>query len=125
MNAPSVIILTGLRAECDMLEEVVDSKTEPIISEKRFLVGTFGETPIAFTWTGMGKVNAALIATLSIHHFQPDVIISAGIAGGLNPDIVIGDVVIRYYGLRLQDSGALIDRELRLKLVETGYKGPL
>jgi adenosylhomocysteine nucleosidase len=42
----------------------------------------------------MGKVNAAMAATLLVEQFQPSHVLFTGIAGGLNPDLRSGDVVI-------------------------------
>jgi adenosylhomocysteine nucleosidase len=42
----------------------------------------------------MGKVNAAMAATLLVEQFQPTHVLFTGIAGGLNPDLRPGDVVI-------------------------------
>lgn len=43
---------------------------------------------------GIGKVNAAICATLMINHFKVDKVLFTGVAGGVNPDINIGDIVI-------------------------------
>ncbi len=43
---------------------------------------------------GVGKVFAALVSQHLIDAFQPDAIIFTGVAGALNPDYAIGDVVI-------------------------------
>ncbi len=44
--------------------------------------------------SGIGKVNAALCAQILIDGFHADTLINTGIAGALDPDINIGDVVI-------------------------------
>ena len=43
---------------------------------------------------GIGKVNAALVATLLAERFGARLIAFSGVAGGLDPDLHIGDVVI-------------------------------
>lgn len=43
---------------------------------------------------GIGKVNAALATQYIIDLFSPQVLINSGVAGGLNPTLAIGDVVI-------------------------------
>jgi adenosylhomocysteine nucleosidase len=42
----------------------------------------------------VGKVNAAMAATLLIDHFRPKELIFSGIAGAINPELKPGDIVI-------------------------------
>jgi adenosylhomocysteine nucleosidase len=44
--------------------------------------------------SGVGKVNAAVCTQLLIDHFKVDAIIFTGVAGALNPELEIGDIVI-------------------------------
>jgi adenosylhomocysteine nucleosidase len=91
---PQITILTGLRAEAELLEAELTDRTDQQVAGKRFVLGTFADTPIVLTWTGVGKVNAAMITMLAIRHFRPQALISTGIAGALHPDHVTGDVVL-------------------------------
>jgi adenosylhomocysteine nucleosidase len=91
---PRIVILTGLRAEANLLEGELTDRVDQQVAGKRFVFGSFADTPIALTWTGMGKVNAAMITMLALQHFQPQALIGTGIAGALHPDYVVGDVVL-------------------------------
>ena len=42
----------------------------------------------------MGKVNAAMTTTLLLEHFRPARVIFTGIAGGIDPNLEPGDIVI-------------------------------
>ena len=44
--------------------------------------------------SGIGKVNAAVCTQILVDEFQADCVINTGIAGSLNADINIGDIVI-------------------------------
>ena len=44
--------------------------------------------------SGVGKVNAARVAEAMILKYNPDFIINTGVAGGLNPELSIGDIVL-------------------------------
>ena len=57
---------------------------------------------------GLGKVNAALVSTLLIQEFECELLIFSGIAGGIDPEMKIGEVVIGE-SLIQYDYGALND----------------
>jgi len=59
-----------------------------------FHSGTYFDHPVVAVVCGVGKVNAALCAQLLITHFQVGRLINIGIAGGLDPELVPGDIVI-------------------------------
>ncbi len=44
--------------------------------------------------SGVGKVNAALCTQYITDKFNPDFIINTGIAGGIAPDLNVGDIVV-------------------------------
>jgi adenosylhomocysteine nucleosidase len=43
---------------------------------------------------GISKVNAALCTQVMIDNFHPDYIINTGVAGGMNPDVKVCDIVV-------------------------------
>jgi adenosylhomocysteine nucleosidase len=61
-----------------------------------------------FVETGIGKVNAALTATILAQHFACRALIFGGVAGGIDPALGIGDVVVATK-LVQHDYGALVD----------------
>ena len=93
-SAPITGILGAFPKEVVMLEEQITEKKEQTIEGKRFVVGRLSGRRVALTWTGIGKVNAAMTTTLMIEHFKPNEVIFTGIAGGINPDLLPGDIVI-------------------------------
>ncbi len=54
---------------------------------------------IAVAYTGIGKINAAMVTQSAIMHYQPSLIINFGTAGGINPHlgelVTIGRVIQR------------------------------
>jgi adenosylhomocysteine nucleosidase len=64
-----------------------------------------------FVETGIGKVNAATTATLLASHFKCRALLFCGVAGGLDPALGIGDVVVATR-LVQHDYGALKDGRL-------------
>lgn len=59
-----------------------------------FIEGKFLGTDIVVVIGGMGKVSSALCTQILIDHFNVEVVIFSGIAGGLNRNLGIGDTVI-------------------------------
>ena len=59
-----------------------------------FHIGTFCGIDAILAYCGVGKVNAALCAELMIESFSPDLIISAGTAGALDPSLNVFDTII-------------------------------
>ena len=68
-----------------------------VAMDKEFaqLQKVFGnDSNIVLQKCGIGKVNAAIGGTMMIEKHQPDVIISSGCAGGADPSLNVGDVVV-------------------------------
>ena len=59
-----------------------------------FTVGTVDGHAIVHAECGMGKVNAAVVASLLIGHFGARALVFSGVAGGVDPTLEVGDVVI-------------------------------
>ena len=91
---PITAILGAVGAEIDLIEqEIADQELQTFLGV-RFTLGNLKGRRVVLAKTGVGKVNAAMTATLLIDHFQPAEVIFTGIAGGLNPDLLPGDIVI-------------------------------
>lgn len=72
------------------LAEAVSLEFEGI----RFTSGRIAGRSVVVAWTGVGKVNAAMVATLLIEHFQPAGVVLTGIAGAVDPNLEPGDIVV-------------------------------
>jgi len=58
-----------------------------------FYCGVVNDIEVVITKCGVGKVNASMAATIMINHFECDLIINTGIAGGIN-GVETKDIVI-------------------------------
>jgi len=77
-----------------------------------FSVGELDGHPVVLSRAGMGKVNAALVATLLADRFACRTVVFTGVAGGLDPDLHIGDVVIADRTVQ-HDAGVIEDSALQ------------
>ena len=59
-----------------------------------FYAGTLEGKNVVVVRSGIGKVNAAVCTQILIDEFEAEAVINTGIAGSLNADINIGDLVI-------------------------------
>jgi len=71
-----------------------------------FASGTLDGHGVVLAGAGVGKVNAGLTATLLADHFGCRCLVFSGVAGGLDPALHVGDVVIGERSLQ-HDAGVL------------------
>jgi adenosylhomocysteine nucleosidase len=57
-------------------------------------IGTVHGAPCVVTLARVGKVAAAATASALIHAFDVEAVVFTGVAGGVGPDVHIGDVVV-------------------------------
>ncbi len=93
-SKPTTAILGAFNKEIIMLEQQLTHTQQQRIEGMRFVTGKLYGRPVVVAWTGIGKVNAAMTTTLVIEHFRPSEVIFSGIAGGVNPQLYPGDIVI-------------------------------
>jgi nucleoside phosphorylase len=98
--------LTHLRANLDGVATVT-------VGHAEFATGTLDGHDVVLVGSGMGKVNAALVTTLLIDRFDCRSIAFSGIAGGLDPALSVGDVVIADRIVQC-DAGMIHDERLEV-----------
>jgi len=94
--APSrpLAVLGAFRQEVALLQGTLAEAQSREIEGIEFVLGRIGNEPVVIAWTGVGKVNAAMTTTLLLEHFNPKKVIFTGIAGGVDPNLEPGDIVI-------------------------------
>ncbi len=90
----TLAVLGAFNQEVGLLEKMLADGESRKIEGIRFISGRCGGRPVVVAWTGVGKVNAAMTATLLIEHFRPAQVIFTGIAGAVDPNLEPGDIVI-------------------------------
>jgi len=87
-------ILCAIPQEFAYLADTLDQPSASEAAGVRFLAGRLDDHPVVLALAGMGKVNAAVATTVLIERYDSRVVLFSGIAGGLDPSLSIGDVVI-------------------------------
>ncbi|UDG80567.1 5'-methylthioadenosine/S-adenosylhomocysteine nucleosidase [Candidatus Hartigia pinicola] len=87
-------IIGAMEQEVKILREKI--KQPKIISRFgcEIYTGKIHDVDVVLLKSGIGKVAAALGTTLLLEYCHPDIIINTGCAGGLDPSLNIGDIVI-------------------------------
>ncbi len=98
----------------------MENKKDTVIAKISFSKGILNGRSIVLAQTGIGKVNAAIATTIMIEHFKPSEIVFSGIAGGINPALFPGDIVI---GTKVtyHDYGAIEDGGMLYRPTKNPY----
>ena len=126
-SAEVTAILGAFEREVTLIEDQVAQRRDRKIEGIRFVSGKLNGRDVVVTWTGVGKVNAAMTTTLLIEHYKPERIIFTGIAGGVNPALQPGDIVIAEKTAH-HDMGTIWPEGLFCKGVKSrldGYENPV
>lgn len=87
-------IIGAMSEEIQGLKKLMENLEEEKIGSLVFYTGVMHDQDIVLLETGIGKVNAAVGATLMIDAFCVEKIIFTGVAGAINEELDMGDVVI-------------------------------
>lgn len=87
-------ILTAMQSEHDLLAQLLEDRAEIKAGMFKYTLGRIGNHDIVLRQCGIGKVNAALGAAELIKNFEPRCIISSGVAGGIDKNLNVMDVVV-------------------------------
>ncbi|ELY2621418.1 5'-methylthioadenosine/S-adenosylhomocysteine nucleosidase [Cronobacter malonaticus] len=87
-------IIGAMEEEVTLLRDKIDNRQTLTIAGCEIYTGTLNGVEVALLKSGIGKVSAAMGATLLLEHCKPDVIINTGSAGGLAPSLKVGDIVV-------------------------------
>ena len=76
-----------------LLEHLADKKEQQHLG-KAYYSGRLGRHEVVLVQSGIGKVMSAMSVAVLVNSYQVDGIINTGSAGGLAPNLAIGDVVV-------------------------------
>jgi adenosylhomocysteine nucleosidase len=87
-------IISAYEPEWVELRAALHEPTQYVIGRTTFLTGTIEGKPVLLFLSGISMVNAALTSQLAIDRFNVARIVFSGIAGGVDSERSIGDVVV-------------------------------
>ena len=87
-------IIGAMDIEVALLKEKMENLTVENCAEMEFYTGTLRGVSAVVVQSGIGKVNAAMCAQILCSSYGVTHIVNTGIAGSLDKDLDIGDLVI-------------------------------
>jgi adenosylhomocysteine nucleosidase len=87
-------VMGAMDVELELIHEDMTISKIDTIAQRVFTVGTLHGIPCVTVRAGIGKVNAAMTCEILIQEFGVDAVLFTGVAGGIDPGLHIGDIVI-------------------------------
>ncbi len=91
---PRVAVLSAYQPELEELISRAQITDRQVINGRTYHLGRMAGHDIVMLTTGVSMVNAAMTTQTVLDHFNVTTIVFSGIAGGVNPGLNIGDVVV-------------------------------
>jgi adenosylhomocysteine nucleosidase len=111
-------LICAIPQELAHLRQALATDRTAEIGGFRFDQGALDGREVVLAEAGIGKVNTATVATLLAARFDARSLVFSGVAGGLDPELAIGDVVIATRALQ-HDCGVI--EEQRLHPYQAGH----
>jgi adenosylhomocysteine nucleosidase len=93
-TTPRIAVMSAFPPELALLLSKVQDAQAHSIHGVEFTTGTLQGKPVVLFLSGISMVNASMNTQLAIDRFKVSHIVFSGIAGGVNPQIKVGDVVV-------------------------------
>src|SRR6187402_815656 len=91
---PRIAVISAFLPELALLQTQVQQPVTRSINGVDFTTGILGGKPVVVFLSGISMTNAAMNTQLALDRFQVSRIVVSGIAGGVNPQLHIGDVTV-------------------------------
>ncbi|NQX57550.1 5'-methylthioadenosine/adenosylhomocysteine nucleosidase [Paenibacillus qinlingensis] len=94
MTWNKIALIGAMNEEIELLVAHMTDINETVKAGITFREGTYFGKNVVVCRTGVGKVNAAVTTQILIDQFGVEAVIFTGVAGALDPELQIGDLVI-------------------------------
>lgn len=105
-------LICAIPQELAALQSALTETHSEAVAHTRFVTGVLDGHEVVLAGSGMGKVNAAIVTTVLADRFGCRTIVFSGVAGGLDPALSIGDVVVADQIVQ-HDAGVLENQQVR------------
>lgn len=89
-----IAVIGAMEEEVELLRNALENSEVTTIANSEYTTGTYKDKEVVLLKSGIGKVNAAMSTTVLLYEFKPDIVINTGSAGGYDPTLEVGAVVI-------------------------------
>jgi len=113
MTTQPIAVLTAIPEEIAAFGAHLAKTDQETVAGISVYHGTLDGRSVVLAESGIGKVNAALAATILFDRFGCGGIIFSGVAGGVDPNLDVGDLVIAEHVIQ-HDYGAMVQGTLEV-----------
>lgn len=90
----NIVILGAMEEEIELIKAQINKCQGEQVAHLKVFTGSIAKHNIALVQCGIGKVASAAATALLIQQYSPELVINTGSAGGFDPELNIGDIVI-------------------------------
>ena len=87
-------LMSAMEVELEYISSDMQVEAVDTIGESVYRLGKISGIQCVMAHGGVGKVDAAHAAQILIMHYGVEALVFTGVAGGIDPDLGIGDIVI-------------------------------
>jgi adenosylhomocysteine nucleosidase len=111
-------LICAIPQELTHLRAILANSHSEQAAHTTFDTGTIDGHDVVLAGSGMGKVNAAVVTSLLADRFGCRTVVFSGVAGGLDPRLAIGDIVVA--DLVIQHDAGVLENE-RVRTYQPGH----
>jgi adenosylhomocysteine nucleosidase len=89
-----IAVVGAMEQEVELLREVIENAETKVIANSEFTTGIYKNHEVILLKSGIGKVNASMTTAILLNTYKPDYVINTGSAGGYDPLLEVGAIVI-------------------------------
>lgn len=94
VQQPRIAVMSAFEPELVLLRQRLQGAQSQRINGVEFVTGTLEGKPVLLFLSGISMTNATMNTQLALDRFKVSHIVFSGIAGGVNPQLHIGDVTV-------------------------------
>jgi len=93
-DTPRIAVISAFQPEIVLLASKLADARSHSLNGNTFTTGTLAGKPVVLFLSGISMTNATMNTQLALDRFKVSHIVFSGIAGGVNPQLHVGDVTV-------------------------------